>query len=171
MAYAFQNFTELPPSSNRGQVVDRFVKHVGLDPKGAYAWCAAYVYYCGWYGLYDPVSDKSVWPLPKTAGCYALGRFAEQRGVLKPSAEAQAGDVFLVWYVFRDKAGNVTEQRFGHTGFLVHKNADGSWMTLEANTSKPGDTNPATAREGWGVFQRTRVLKERDRVIRWSQLL
>jgi hypothetical protein len=86
--------------------------------------------------------------------------------VLKPAKEAQSGDVFLVWYTFADGT-----QRFGHTGFLIHRNEDGSWVTLEGNTSKPGDTDPATAREGWGVFQRNRVLKEKDAVVRWIDLL
>lgn len=162
VAYSFRDFTE--QSTNQGQVVDRFIAHVGLNPTGKWPWCAAYVFYVGYYGLFDPVSQKSAWPLPKTAGCKELGVFAERKGILKE--EAQAGDVFLAWYTFKDQPA-----RFAHTGFLIHRNPDGSWLTLEGNTSKPGDTDPKTAREGWGVFQRTRVLKPKDRAIRWTDLL
>jgi hypothetical protein len=161
VAYAFKDFTEQPANTNRGQVVDRFVKFVGLDPNGAYAWCAAAVYYCGYWGLYDSVSKKSAWPLKKTAGCKELGAFAEARGILM--TEPEPGDVVLVWY---EKYG-----RFAHTGFLVSKNADGSWTTLEGNTTMPGDTNPETAREGWGFFEKKRVLKPKDRFVRWTALL
>lgn len=162
VAYAFEGFTEQPPGSNRGQVVDRLATATGYAAKDAVPWCACLVYYAGWRGLYDPVSRKSAWPLPKTGGCAALGEFAEAKGVLLEPTRAQVGDVFLVWY---ESLG-----RFAHTGFLIYGREDGSWTTLDGNTSKPGDTNPATAREGWGTFERTRTLKAADRVIRWTDL-
>lgn len=161
VALSYRDFTELPPATNRGQVVDRFQAFVGLDPKAGSPWCAAFVYYAGYWGLYDPLAAKSAWPLPKTAGCAVLGEFAAKRAVLDTHPEV--GDVFLLYY---DKL-----KRFAHTGFILGRQADGSWLTLEGNTSKPGDTNPATQREGWGVFGRSRAFGAADRFIRWTSLL
>jgi hypothetical protein len=161
VAYAFRNFTELPPASNRGQVVDRLQEFAGLDPKGANPWCACAVYYAGFHGLLDPIAGASAWPLPKTASCALLGQFARAKGVLV--AEPAEGDVFLLFYP--------KLKRFAHTGFVIGRNADGSWRTLEGNTSKPGDTNPATQREGWGWFERSRRFGVEDRFIRWLPLL
>jgi hypothetical protein len=161
VAHAFKDFTEMPPNTNRGQVVDRFVSFVGLDPKGGFAWCLASVYYCGYWGLFDPISAKSAWPLKKTAGCQDLADYAKAKKVLMDTPEE--GDVFLVWYA--------SKKRFAHTGFLISKNSDGSWNTIEGNTTKPGDDNPETAREGWGMFSKKRVLKPGDKFVRWMALV
>lgn len=160
VAFAFRDFTELPPNSNRGQVVDRLQSFVGLDPKSANPWCACAVSYAGYYGLYDPVSKKSAWPLPLTAGCVVLAEFAAKHEVLY--ATPQEGDVFLIWHAELN--------RFAHTGFVVSP-AGAAWNTIEGNTSKPGDTNPATQREGWGWFSRVRTFGPKDRFIRWADLL
>lgn len=161
VAYSYQNFTELPPASNRGQVIDRFQAFTGLDPKQGNPWCACFVYYAGYFGLFDPVTKHSAWPLPKTAGCAALGEFGAAHKILVATPEE--GDVFLIWYA--------AKSRFAHTGFVIGKNTDGTFRTLEGNTSKPGDTNPETMREGWGAFERTRTFAEKDRFLNWTALL
>jgi hypothetical protein len=161
VAFAFENFTELPPASNRGQVVDRLQSFCGLDPTDANPWCACAVYYAGYYGLYDPTTKKSAWPCLKTAGCAQLGAWASEHKILRTTP--QEGDIFLLWYP--------KLERFAHTGFVINKASALTWGTLEGNTSKPGDTNPATIREGWGWFSRTRTFGERDRFVRWTDLL
>lgn len=47
IARAQDGVTEHPPGSNRGEMVDRYLRAVGVDPtQGAYAWCAALVSWC-----------------------------------------------------------------------------------------------------------------------------
>jgi hypothetical protein len=155
VAYAFRDFTEQPPNTNRGQVVDRFLEFTGYDPKDNVPWCACYVYYCGYWAFYDHVSKKSAWPLPKTGGCAVLGSWAKKKEVLM--TEPQPGDVFLTWYA--------SKGRFAHTGIVVGPNPAGGWITIEGNTSGAG------SREGWGVFERVRHFKKDDRFIRWTGLV
>lgn len=161
VAYSYADFTELPPNTNHGQVVERFIRFVGLDPKDNVPWCAAFVYYVGYWALFDHVSRKSAWPLPKTAGCAVLGEFATAKGVLHETPQPM--DIMLRYYP--------SLGRFAHTGFVIGAVGD-KWRTIEGNTSKQGDTDPKTQREGWGVFEHTdRVWNPRDRFIRWVDLL
>lgn len=37
---------EHPLGSNRGPEVDEYVRSVGLDPKGKFAWCVAFTFFC-----------------------------------------------------------------------------------------------------------------------------
>ena len=37
---------EEPPGSNRGPEVDEYIRRVGLNPAGNFAWCAAFLYFC-----------------------------------------------------------------------------------------------------------------------------
>lgn len=152
VAYTFDGWTEIG-GNNRGQAVERFLKHVALEP--GQPWCAAWVAYVGYYGCYDYATKKSYWPLPKTGGCAYLGDVAKGKSVLV--AMPEPGDVFLVYFP--------SLKRFAHTGFCVSANTDGSWVTIEGNTSGGG------SREGWGVFERTRTFDAADRFIRWRTLL
>lgn len=140
-ARALRFVREEPPGSNAGQAVEAFLQLTGLG-KGQ-PWCAAYV---AWVGV-AALGER--WPLPRTASCYQLGEFAREWSTLLTTPAP--GDVFLLWYPKLN--------RFAHTGFVT---AAG---TLEGNTSGGG------SREGWGVFERTRTWGERDRFIRWRDLI
>jgi hypothetical protein len=149
---AFQNLTE-QGKDNHGQIVEWFLKFVGLDPGNP--WCAAYVSYCGFHALKDPVTLKSSWPLTLTGGCAVLGEAAKKLGVLMD--EPEAGDLFLLYY---PKLG-----RFAHTGAVRSVTGTLAGLTMEGNTSGGG------SREGWGCFARERQFAARDRFIRWKNLL
>lgn len=133
---------EQPPGSNRGPQVDEYVRAVGLDPAGHYAWCAAFVYWCfakaaGGSGVRNPVV--------KTAGVLDHWRRAGEKGVARVTgAAAQAapalirpGTVFVMDY----------GRGVGHTGF-VEAVEGGHLVTIEGNTNDGG------SREGVGVFRR-----------------
>lgn len=136
---------EVPLGSNRGTEIDYFIRECGLEPKGAYPWCAAFVGQIGRQAL------GHRWPVPRTAGVAAIATWAEKGGYLETSAAV--GDLFIVWHAELD--------RFAHVGFVVSLE-DGKVGTIEGNTSGGG------SREGWGVFARARTLAAKDRCIRWT---
>lgn len=140
--------SEVPANSNAGPYVERVLKRVGL-PKGN-PWCAALVSDIGAIAL------GNVWPLPLTGGCAVLGDFATKHTILFEKPEV--GDVFLVFHA--------SLGRFGHTGFVIQVNADGSCRTREGNT-----TMVTGSREGWLYAERTRTFAPKDRFIRWANLL
>lgn len=143
---------EQPAGSNKGQVVEAALKLCGLGP--GYPWCAAMVALAGTGSQYDPVAKKSLWPLPKTAGCYALGEFGKKHKVLYDTP--QVGDVFLIWFD--------SLKRFGHTGVVTHVFGDGTYLTLEGNAAASG------TREGVGVYDLKRTVRPKDRFLRWVEL-
>lgn len=132
--------------SNRGPEVDAYLARVHAhqgDP-----WCAAFVGWCGTEVM------GSKWPLILTAGCAALGEFAEVRGVLRKVPEY--GSIFLIW--------SESKQRFHHTGFVTLARALAPNGTIEGNTNLDGSV------EGIGVFARTRSFGQGDRFISWWEL-
>lgn len=157
VARATLGAVEYPPKTNGGPYVERVLKSTG-NRRGE-PWCAAWVYDIGNTAL------RSAWPVPRTASCYQVGEWAKQQGCrYLPSAGAQPGDLFLLYY-----GGKLN--RFAHVGFVLSVNADKSIVTLEGNTSQPGDTDPATSREGWQVASKTRRLSAQDRLVRWVDVL
>jgi len=134
---------EQPAGSNRGPVVDEYVRRVGLNPSGAYPWCAAFVYWCFSEAAKAAGSRN---PVVKTAGVLDHWRKATDREIPRVTGAAaksspervQPGFVFIM-----DFGGGV-----GHTG-LVEKVLDGHIVTIEGNTNDGG------SREGIGVFRRT----------------
>lgn len=128
--------------ANRGEVVNRFLARVGLEP--GQPWCAAFVAALG----RDMLLDE--WPLPMVGGCATLGEAAEKKGMLFPAPAP--GAVFLLW--------SDEKKRFRHTGFLVREEA-GKWLTIEGNTNEDGSP------EGTGVFERHRTFGPKDRFVFW----
>lgn len=156
VAHATLGAAESPPNTNAGPYVERILKTTG-NRKGD-PWCAAWVANIGVTAL------RAAWPVPRTASCQALADWARKEKVrFLATAGAQPGDLFLLWYPKLN--------RFAHVGFVQSVNKDGSIVTLEGNTSLPGDNNPATSREGWLVASKTRRLQANDRLIRWVNLL
>jgi CHAP domain len=133
---------------NAGQGVVDFLRYVGLEP--GQPWCASFVSY---------VLEKTL-PGQKTlksGGCAIFGEWAAAQGCLK--TVPLAGDVFLIYH---ESLG-----RFGHTGFVLSVNADGSYVTIEGNAADP--KKPAS-RDGNGVYRgRVRTAGPKDRFIRWSE--
>ena len=129
---------EIPEASNAGPGVEAMQRSTGHGP-GTF-WCACGLYYVG-SGLYG-----ADWPLPRTASCDELYKFAKAKSWLvdRPAA----GDVFLVRPRKPDPK-NPSE----HVGYVRKAFADGSFLTWECNAADPKRT---ASRNGTGVFSRTR---------------
>lgn len=142
---------EEPRGSNRGVEIDYFVHEAGLDPKGGFPWCAAFVGQIGRQAL------GHRWPCPRTASVMALVQWAKpfaDRWLTSP----EVGDLFVIWNAALDGG------RFAHVGFVVSATAD-DFATVE------GNSNPGGGREGYGVFSLTRKRLSTTRFIRWAAAL
>lgn len=141
---------EQPVGSNRGPMVDEYLRSVGIDPtKGTpddRYWCMTFVYYC--FNV-AATSLAVANPLPKTGGCalhwrlsknvpkavrILAGQAYENPSLIKP------GLVFIL-----DFGGG-----HGHTGIVEKLLPGGVLSTIEGNTDATGSGN------GIGVFRATR---------------
>lgn len=126
-------------------------------------WHTAFVYHVGWAAHYIAETRHSFWPLPATADCGELARFAEARRILV--REPRDGDVMLLW--------SRRECRFVRSGIVLATVARGPdrdpWfdcLTVEA------DTNESGALRGRGVHRLRRPIRPSagHRFIRWVDL-
>jgi len=136
---------EQPTGSNRGPEVDEYVRRVGLNPTGKFAWCAAFVYWCfdeAAKGLHRPN------PVIKTAGVLDHWNRAGQAGVRRVTKAKAVNHPELVrpGHIFVIDTG--APGGGGHTG-LVAAVAGGKLETIEGNTNDGGSA------EGIGVFRRS----------------
>ena len=143
--------------NNRGQMVDLFLRGVGLPP--GEPWCAAFIHHVGFWSQFDPDNGRSTWPLPATGACQQLAAVAEAHGVLMPRAER--GDLFVLW--------SPDLQRFAHIGVVIETTetaTDLACVTIEGNTNDDGSS------EGWKIAVRYRrfAKSERHRFIRWTAI-
>jgi hypothetical protein len=131
--------------ANRGPRVDEYLRAVGLDPtRGAYAWCASFVYFCfaraaTALGLANPCV--------KTAACLTHWERAPAW------ARILAADVTANPGVIRPGAIFIVDhgKGKGHTG-IVERATASAIHTIE------GNTNAAGSREGDGVYRKIRTL-------------
>ena len=148
---------------NRGQLIEMFLREV-RQPRGQ-PWCAAFVHHVGYWSHFDHAARKSTWPLPPTASCDALGKFAKANGILMKVPHI--GDVFLVY-------AN-SKLRYVHTGIVVRVDAAaktaGDGMIFTCATVE-GNTNDAGSSNGYTTLQRIRRFNTfvGDRFIRWPEL-
>lgn len=147
---------------NHGQMVERFLAGVHQPP--GQPWCAAFVYHVGYYSHYDHVARVSTWPLPATASCWELGRFAERHGVLL--CTPAVGDVFLKY--------NTGLGRFAHTGIVVGVDEGDPQEDVGVHvcTTVEGNTNDDGSRNGNATLRKVRrfVEADGDRFIRWTNI-
>jgi hypothetical protein len=130
---------EQPIGSNRGPMVDVFLKSVGVPP-GNY-WCMAFVNWCFQNGSADAGISNT---FPKTAGCIdAWNRVKAdmpRRIVTRAAAMADPSLVKPGFVFILDHGGGN-----GHTGFVSHQSG-GALATIEGNSNATGSAN------GVGVF-------------------
>jgi hypothetical protein len=130
---------EVPPYSNRGPMVDQYLRSVGLDPEGNhFSWCAAFVYWCFQQAANQLGIDN---PLIKTASCLDHWNQATCRKITKLNA-LQDPSLIRPGCIFIIDHGNGS----GHTG-LVESSRGGLLNTIE------GNTNPQLSSDGYGVFR------------------
>ncbi len=150
---------EDPPGSNRGKMVDEYLKAVGLRP--GYAWCQAFVYWC-----YNQAAGqmKRLNPVVKTAGVYdcwnrsdggqngKIARMLKEKALLQPGL-LKPGDQFIMTF------GRAT----GHTGLIerVEKAAAGKNGDVTLIHTIEGNSNDNGSREGYAVVRRQRYLDEK----------
>ena len=151
---------EYPPNSNAGPYVQRVLKRTGLG-KG-YAWCSAQVTDWGVLALGD------AWPVKRSASVQTIVDWARQARCWYPAGSVgagvpQPGDLYAVWYPGK--------KRYAHIGIVVRLDKPMQVWVRDGNTSEPGDTNPETQREGWGVFEKSRTLTHQDGLIRRTEAL
>jgi hypothetical protein len=155
VARATVGAAESPPNSNAGPFVQACQRVTGNKPPDP--WCASYVNRMGRTALHKQ------WPVFNSASCQQIAAWAVRTGcLLDAGTPAEPGDLFVVYYA--------KLKRFAHIGFVDTVQGQ-TVQTIEGNTSQPGDNDPKTAREGWLVASKPRVLAPRDRLIRWVNLL
>ena len=132
-------------SPNRGPEVDEYVRSVGLDPAGRFAWCVAFVYFC-----FEKASKKlgRINPMVKTAGVLDHWNRCEAKGASRITAVRARNNPALIkpGHIFVIDTGPAGGA--GHTG-LVLRVVGGKLVTIEGNTNEGG------SREGIGVFERS----------------
>ena len=127
--------------NNDGPQVEAYLRAVNLG-KG-FAWCAAFVAYC-----YLDNGQQ----IPKSAA-WSPSWFPASRVI--PHEQANAGDVFGIYYTHL--------KRIGHVGFIDEdwNNGSGNVITVEGNTNGDG------SREGDGVYRKRRSKNQIKSVSRW----
>ncbi|KQP02787.1 CHAP domain-containing protein [Pseudorhodoferax sp. Leaf265] len=137
---------EVPLGSNRGPMVDLYLKATGVPLTGnpdARAWCMAFVYWAFDQGAAHLGTPNVA---PRTAGCLDhWGRARFVPGAVRITSAEALADLSLV------KPGQVFICDFGHglghAGIVERVLPDGRLVTVEGNTNNDG------SRSGVGVFR------------------
>lgn len=132
---------------NRGPRVDEYVRSVGLDPEGGYAWCVCFVHWCFAAAARKLGAEN---PFPKTAGVHDAWNRAKRLGAHIVTAtdartdpsRVEPGQVFFI----------NTGEGLGHAG-LVTARTGNDITTIEGNTNRAG------SREGTCVLRKTRTIR------------
>jgi hypothetical protein len=139
--------SERPIGSNRGPMVNEYLKAVGLNP--GYAWCQAFVYWC-----YNEAARKlnRENPLIHTAGvhdcwnkslCSASIKKLEHTDAVKAPESILPGMQFILLFgTTEGHTGIVEKTEVTATGQLIH--------TIEGNSNTNG------SREGYEVVRHIR---------------
>jgi hypothetical protein len=141
---------EVPPKSNRGPIIDEYVREGGgLDPEGHhYMYCTSFVVCCilraarrlGIKSAYRPAASVQK----------IMEKF--------PHLKIDLPEPGCVWQKFTPAHDG--KPAVGHTGLVVSVNFEaGTMETIEANTG-PGPDVPERDRDGDGVWPRTRMISE-----------
>ena len=138
--------TKEKPSGSNNVIFNNH--YYGKVVKGAYPWCCVFVWdifrMCGASDLfYDG---------KKTTYCPDLQSWGKKKGLAVNKSDGQAGDI-----VFFDWNGNGLAD---HVGIIESRNLDGSYITIEGNTSQTSNDN------GGSVMRRNRRLSEICTIIR-----
>ncbi len=137
---------EIPPNSNRGPDVEKYLASVALP--GGYAWCCAFVHWC----FQKAAAQQGIAnPMVHTAGCLDHWQRAAAAGAARIKASVARDNPGLLApgmiFIIDHGDGN------GHTG-LVEGIAGGYLTTIE------GNTDGSKTREGGGVYRLTRKVNE-----------
>lgn len=95
----------------------------------AYAWCATFV----WDIFRMAGASNLFYDGKKTAWCDAIRDWAKNRSLVVNKNSGKEGDIVLFDWNLNGSAD--------HVGFIVSKNADGTYQTVEGNTSYTNNSN------------------------------
>lgn len=143
---------ESPPNSNAGPYVERVLART-QTPKGK-PWCAAQVTDWGVIAFGD------AWPVKRSASVQEIAQWAADtkcRYVARKTP-AEVGDLYCLWYP--------KLKRYAHIGIVIAVEDDGYTIV-----GRDGNTAGNGSREGWLVAEKTRVLTDKDRLVRWVDVL
>jgi hypothetical protein len=118
--------------NNDGPEVEMFIASTGLDPKGGYPWCAAFISY---------VFQANLLSVPKWSA-RAASWFPPEKVI--PDKEAIEGDLFSLWY--RNLG------RIGHIGMYLEPYLNDTPYVVGGE----GNTNAQGSREGNQAAKRLR---------------
>ncbi|MEJ8845608.1 CHAP domain-containing protein [Variovorax rhizosphaerae] len=135
---------EDPLGSNRGPMVDEYLKSAGLHV--GTGWSVAFVYWC-----FDQASKKYSTgnPLPRTASANAMVTNFDPSRIRLITPESAINDPSQIlpgMAFFLDFGGGM-----GHAGIVESRSGD-SITTIEGNSNDDG------SRQGVGVFRKTRKI-------------
>lgn len=150
--FAEKGVEEVPPGSNRGPDVEKFLAAVDLFPTKdrfgkwhSFPYCAAFISYC------LDEDDSVALPLVRSAGArkFITRNSIDARVVLRGGTRIEPGTL-VIW------ARNARDPRdpSGHIGFVIDWEGQAG-TTVEANTTSGKQGNQ---REGDGVYFRKRML-------------
>lgn len=141
---AFLGVSEVPPGSNKGPQVSRFLANVNASAGSP--WCMSYV-----WSVFNIACGQMLMknPLPKTAGCMDMWRRAGALGIRRiPVADARKNPALIkpgmlpIWLI-------VPATGAGHTGIVAGWDGD-RLITYEGNSNENG------SREGLIVARQTK---------------
>jgi hypothetical protein len=152
--------------ARRGQLVERFLNGVSATPDGE--WSAAFIHHVGFWSHFDHFGRVSSWPVPALADPPALGRYADERGVLLADDEPMHGDLFLKYSSVRKayvRAGIILGVT-GRGGRFETGDPFIECSVIEANSDLAGTIG------GPSIVNITRQLSiaRHDRIVRWVDL-
>lgn len=141
--------------TNWGPEVKEFLYAAGLsDPA---PWCAAFVNWCAEQGAYDVGVESPLEQVETQAYVQSYVDWAHENLKFVHETKTGHGDLFVLYYP--------SLNRYAHIGFVSEMNTEEGWFT-----TIEGNTNDEASREGFKVASRRRVISERTKFIRWSEL-
>ncbi len=106
---------------------DRYYgKHVAGN---SYPWCCAFI----WCIFNECGASDLFYGGKKTAYCPTVHQWGREKGLIVPTSEGQCGDIVL----FDWNGDGVAD----HVGFIISRNGNGTYETIEGNTATYNYTN------------------------------
>ncbi len=145
-AQSFLGVKESPAGSNK---VKFNTDYYGREVSGAaYPWCCAFVWDI--FRMCD--ATDLFFDGQKTAYCQSVANWGKNRKLTVAKNAGKKGDLILFDW---NKDGHAD-----HIGFILKKNADGTYQTIEGNTSVGNDSN------GGCVMERKRAVSTIHSIVR-----
>jgi hypothetical protein len=138
---------EREKGNNGGRAVRMYQSATWLTP-GAWPWCAAFVCWC----FKEAIKElPQAMQRPRTAGAWDFENWARKEGaeLIKPAGKTKV------------RRGDILVYSFSHIGIAVSD----EWQNSEIDTVE-GNTNAEGAREGDGVYRKTRNKSQVRSIIR-----